>query len=234
MAHGNRLEVVSIPAPRGRSWRLLRRWTSRPGQWLWSWWRRPLFPAPEFEHAAALIRLERYGIEVPRLLALGRRRGRPWQTYSFLLVEPPRDTVPLHYHLRQADIGERRRLLRAAGRLLGRIHQAGYARRGAWGGQGGQGLACVAVRPSTGALVLTGVERFQRASGDADRLGRRDFVKLLRARIPELSASDRLRFALGCLGQRRLTTESRKLLRRVLKAQRRAQGCRAWVERRVV
>jgi hypothetical protein len=224
-AAGHR-EVVSIPAPRGGSWRLVRRWSSRPMAWLTNRWRQRSFPAPEFEQAAALVRLERYGLEVPRLLALGHRPLGLWRRYSFLLLEPPQGTVPLVAYLRHAELSERRRLLGQAGRALARVHEAGY-------GCKGQALNAVAVRPDTGAVVLGSVEPFQRRRGSTQQLTRRDFARLLEAPWPGGSWTDRLRFVLGYFGHEALTPSTRQLLRRLLKAWTRARRRRHRSERRV-
>ena len=44
-----------------------------------AWLSRGKFPAPEFAHAAAIFRLQRFGVAGPRLLAMGHRRLGPWQ-----------------------------------------------------------------------------------------------------------------------------------------------------------
>jgi tRNA A-37 threonylcarbamoyl transferase component Bud32 len=226
----NAVEVSTFGGTNGRSWRLVRHWSHRPVHWLLHLWRREPFPAPEFEHAAAIIRLERYGVEVPRLLALGHRSVRPWRKESFLLVEPPADTAPLFAVLETADLQKRRRLLREAGALWRRIHEAGYA----WGGHI---LTPLATCLTTEHLVLTGVEWLQRKSGTPQRLAWRDFRLLLDAALPHVGATDRLRFALGYFGRERATGETGKLLRRLVKASRRTRRRRAWRswrERRVV
>lgn len=204
----NSVECVEITGSGVAPWKLVRRWTSQPWQWLKSWWLRPLFPAPEFEQAAALIRLERFGVEVPRLLALGHRKLRLWQKYSFLLTEPPAHTIPLLAYLRTATPRTRWNALRDAGRLLRRAHEAGYA----WKDRGFAGWA---VRPATGTLVLTSVDGFQRTSADPQRLARKSLNKLLRESLAEASATDRLRFFLGYHALTDLTNQARRLASRL-------------------
>ncbi len=184
--------VVVAPAPasaRG-TWILQRRWARRPWQWLTSWLRRPAFPAPEFEQAAALIRLERFGVETPRLLALGHRKLRPWRKYSFLLTESPAEVVPLLAFLRTAAPAARFQILRHAGQLLRRLHEAGFILRRLdfkpWG-----------IRPSTGEVVLRSVSELVRSKAAPSRLGRRDLGELMRVASPDFSTTDRMRFFLG-------------------------------------
>jgi tRNA A-37 threonylcarbamoyl transferase component Bud32 len=225
----NAVEVTTVAGTSGRSWRLVRRWSHRPFHWLLRWWRRAPFPAPEFEHAAAIIRLERHGVEAPRLLALGHHSARPWRQESFLLVEPPADTAPLLAVLETAELRKRRRLLREAGALWRRIHEAGYAWRG-------DILTPLAVHLPSERLVLTGVEWLQRRGAAPERLARRDFRRLLDAPLPNLSASDKLCFALGYFGQEQVRGGVGRLLRRLMRAWRGAQrrrAWRAWRERRV-
>lgn len=219
----NRVESVDLAEAGHESWKLVRRWASRPWRWLTSWWRRPFFPAPEFEQAAAIIRLERYGIETPRLLALGHRRVRLWQTYSFLLTEPPARAVPLLRYLDGAAPPQRSQVLREAGRHLRRVHEAGYACQGRHFDQW-------AVRTDTGAVVLTGVDGLRRKPGSADLLARKDLAKLAIA-VPGLSAADRLRFVLGYFGLERLTPSAQRLVRQL--SARRATRRRTARERRV-
>ena len=204
----SQVECQEISAPDDVRWTLVRRWSNRPGRWLWSWWRRPLFPAPEFEQAAAIVRLERFGVEAPRLLALGHRTLRPWQTYSFLLTETPIYLVPLRDYWRQASARERGDVMRQAGRLLRRIHEAGYRwidpRFDAW-----------SVRPETGALVLTRVDVLRRHAGSPDRLARRDLAQLVHASLPGLTAADRLRFFLGYHALEGLTPQAQHFARKL-------------------
>ena len=202
----NGVERIDVPAADHEPWKLVRRWTSRPWRWLISWWRRPMFPAPEFEQAATIIRLERYGIEAPRLLALGHRTLRPWQKYSFLLTQPPAGAVALHAYLATAALAERRRLLREAGRLLRCVHEAGYA----WSGPRG---VVWAVRPETGAVVLTSVDGLRRSTASLERRARRDLARLSRG--ADLSAADRLRFFLGYHASESLTQPMHQLARRL-------------------
>jgi tRNA A-37 threonylcarbamoyl transferase component Bud32 len=113
--------------PGGRRTLLVRRRDGRPLAALWSWLcGRPL-PSPEQRLAGLLFRLQRHEVPAPRVLAMGQRRRRPWQVESFLLTEPAADTVPLTAWLSRPGRrpAARRALLRQAGELLHRLHEAG-------------------------------------------------------------------------------------------------------------
>jgi hypothetical protein len=65
---------------------------------------------------------------LPRVLAMGQRYPRPWHAESFLLTEAAPGQVELTDWLagQTARPDQRRRVLRLAGELLRRLHQAGY------------------------------------------------------------------------------------------------------------
>lgn len=219
----NMVQHQSILTPDGGRCTMTRRWARRPWRWLLSWWRRSPFPAPEFEQAAALVRLERYGIDVPRLLALG-HETLPSHSYSFLLTEAHEDTVPLAAYLREATSPQRWRLLRAAGDVLRRIHEAGYDwKHGsfhAW-----------SVRPQTGVIVITTVEGLRRRGGSPGKLARKTLIKLIGLALPGLNATDKLRFFLGYHRSETLTTTTHRLARQLAVWHARRQH--AVLERRV-
>jgi tRNA A-37 threonylcarbamoyl transferase component Bud32 len=200
-----RVERMEMRTENQASWQLVRRWSDRPWRWLVFWWRKPLFPAPEFAQAASIIRLERYGVEAPRLLALGHRRFKPWQKYSFLLTQPPAGAVALRAYLATAPLAQRRHVLREAGRVLRRVHEAGYA--------DGRQLSAWAVRPETGTVVLTSVDGLRRSPGSLDRLARADLARL--RRTTDLSSADLLRFFLGYHDADKLNRPMHQLARRL-------------------
>jgi len=201
-----RIECTALRTKNQTPWQLVRRWSDRPWRWLAFWWRRPLFPAPEFEQAASIIRLERYGVEAPRLLALGHRRLKPWQNYSFLLTQPPTGAVALRAYLATAPLPQRWYVLREAGRVLRRVHEAGYA-------DGSRQLSAWAVRPESGAVVLTSVDGLRRSPRSPDRLARADLARL--RRTADLSSADFLRFFLGYHDADRLNRPMHQLARRL-------------------
>lgn len=131
---------------------LVRRRTSRFWKWLGSLCRRRTFVSPEFEQAATIFRLERHGIRPPRLLGVGQQFVTPWSTVSFLLTEAPDADLSLTRFLEWAHSRERWQLLEQAGRLLRRLHEAGY-----WA----QSLADWAVQGGT--VVLTSVAGLMRS-----------------------------------------------------------------------
>jgi heptose I phosphotransferase len=114
-------------APGGDPVRLERR---RHG-WLsvarfWSWLRGRSVTAPEQQRAHLLLRLERYRIAVPRVLAMGQRWLGLGRLEAFLLTRPPARTLGLDHWLTRCPRSPRRAdLLRAMGEMLRRLHSAG-------------------------------------------------------------------------------------------------------------
>jgi heptose I phosphotransferase len=108
----------------GRRTLLVRRRSRRPFAALWAWLTGKSPASPERRTAALLYRLQRHGVQVPRVLAMGQRQAVPWRLDSFLLTEPAADSVPLDVWLRRRTRG-RRRVMRDAGALLARLHEAG-------------------------------------------------------------------------------------------------------------
>ena len=118
-----------LPIPGGRRLLLERRrtWNFRPLLGRWS--------SPEQRRSVLLLRLERHGIPVPRILAMG-QRARGGRTDSFLLIEPAARILRLDLWLkRQArrdqgqvrnfhPVAERREVLRQVGDFLARLHLA--------------------------------------------------------------------------------------------------------------
>jgi len=105
---------------------LVRREESRFWSWLWRGVRRRSFSSKELSLAATLFRLQRFGVPVPKLLAVGQEFPAPWQVRSFLLLE--HTSLPSLHDWRQnnADENLERTLLAQSAVLLQRIHEAGY------------------------------------------------------------------------------------------------------------
>jgi len=116
----------NVVLPGGGSAKLIRRQAMRPFRWLWHCLRLRALPSPELELAATVFRLQRFGVALPRVLAVGQHRRRPWQSSSFLLTEEPVALRPLGTWLNQAFDWQRHRTLREVAEQLRRIHQAGY------------------------------------------------------------------------------------------------------------
>jgi heptose I phosphotransferase len=81
--------------------------------------------SPEQRQAEVLLRLERYGVMVPSVLAMGRRAGRFGRLDSLLLIQPIADTVALAEWIGgEWDEGVRRSVLSEVGAVLRRLHEA--------------------------------------------------------------------------------------------------------------
>lgn len=127
------LERTVVLLPAGGRGLLVRRRVERPRGWLWAWLRGRAPLSPERQQADALFRLQRYGVAAPRLLAYGQRQETPWRQESLLLVEMPSNAVSLAGWLAHCDDPAARcRVLGEVGRLLRRIHRAGYYLGPAW------------------------------------------------------------------------------------------------------
>src|SRR2546430_10495484 len=87
---------------------------------------------------STLFRLQRYGIEAPLVLAVGERVAGDTHVDAFLLTRQPAATQPLTNWLiepggQRLTLSERRlrrEVLRQAGALLARLHDAGCYFRG--------------------------------------------------------------------------------------------------------
>jgi tRNA A-37 threonylcarbamoyl transferase component Bud32 len=177
---------------------------------LWSWLRRCPAASPELRRAGLLFRLERYGIRVPRLLAVGQRAVKGWRTDSFLLTEPPPDAVPLREWLtdRAAEFRQRRHVIGEAANLLRRLHTLHCY-------LGGQcRLAVVPSNATAANIVLASIDAVYRLRRSSKRAALRDLATCYR----ELSTgacgrTDGLRFLLGYLGLQRSNPTVKRLIR---------------------
>src|SRR5581483_1638717 len=164
---------------------LVRRRCQQPLAALWAWLRRKPLASPERRQASLLLRLQRHGVPVPRVLAMGQRRDRLGRLESFLLTEPAPDCVPLDVWLRcqqlhpqtRGVVGQRRQVLRDAGALLARLHEAScYLSKDSQG-------CPFAVQLSPGGVphvILDGIEEVRPQRRAARRLARRDVKTLQR------------------------------------------------------
>jgi hypothetical protein len=195
-----RLQVAIAP---GRQAVLVRRSASLIGQASRSWlggWR---LTSPELEQAGTLFRLQRYGLTAPVVLAVGQKRVRPWRSESFLLTEPPADTVGLLDGLARCEVGEgiealarRRRLLRECATVLRQVHDASCylsdcpdeELAAALGVQGQGGAARV---------VLASPDAVRRKRRPGRRLARRDVRRLHALLCRACGRTDALRFVLA-------------------------------------
>jgi hypothetical protein len=197
------LQRQLVTLPDGRRALLVRRRSSRPLHWLQSWLRgRPLV-APEVKQAGTIFRLQRCGIDTPRLLAFGQRLTRPWATDSLMLTEPLDGLVPVGDWLRNASGPAKWHGLRRLADWLRELHEVGcYVARGA---------EAVSLRPGPDGHLTP-------ALGDVAAVRARRRPNVARAwadlrRLSEgvpadlLSGTDRLRFVLRYLGADRLTPQ---------------------------
>jgi tRNA A-37 threonylcarbamoyl transferase component Bud32 len=201
--HGVCVEHRLILLGAGRTGHLVQRW-SRTAAWLPA----GKYPAPELERAAAIFRLQRFGVAGPRLLAMGHRTVTAWQRFSFLLTEPAVGQT-LGTLLRQGTSPVRRqRLLRELGVQLRQMHEAGFTLRSeaepwqTWVVNGEHRLA------------LANVEQVERTT-ESWQLGQRALEQLATPQAAGLvlSRADRLRVLLGYVQRRRLDISTRRLLR---------------------
>jgi tRNA A-37 threonylcarbamoyl transferase component Bud32 len=121
-AHLPFLEEITLP--QDNRLRLTRRWFTPSKLRSLAGIKKTGFPSPEFEQVGALIRLQRFGLRGPRLLAVGHRDLPSGAKYSFLLVEPTEEARPLEEPPELDDDSTFPTLL---GRFLRRVHEAGYA-----------------------------------------------------------------------------------------------------------
>jgi tRNA A-37 threonylcarbamoyl transferase component Bud32 len=192
---------------------LVRRRRDEMARWLWArLWRRHL-TSPEFQQAAMLFRLQRYGVETPRLLAFGQRHSAPWRTESFLLTDVPPSASLTEWLRRPACwTAERKRrwqVIRDAGDLLRRTHEAGC--------HGIDSVAQVGLREGCGVrprVVLQDVSRLTAERDLPPRAKLRDLRRLRRS-LPTgmCSRTDQLRFLMAYASTRQ---SMRELLRQIV------------------
>jgi len=138
--------------------------------------------------AHTLFRLQRFGVTGPRLLAVGASSAR-----VFHLLETP-VSATFGEAIAKTSMAQRGSLLEQAGRLVRRIHEAGYALP-----MGDSWARRLGVVRETGEVVLAIVEPFTRSNGTWQELAP---VELNRQQI-RLSRPEQLRFLAGYLGSRR-------------------------------
>ncbi len=122
---GEALTCREVSLGAGRDAVLVRRRARSFVRSLWDTFRLRPTPSPEERQAALLLRLERYGVLAPRVLAMGCRRGRFGRVDSLLLTEAVvGDEALADWVARAWDDTNRRRVLSDVGRLLRRLHEA--------------------------------------------------------------------------------------------------------------
>jgi hypothetical protein len=175
--------------------------------------RRPT--TPELEQAATLFRLQRHGIALPRLLAVGQRRRQPWQADSFLLTED----MPGHVDLAEwltasSDFGLRRHAVRQLAELCRRLHRTGHYFDSI---VNPRCLFAVGFDNADQAgLALSSAEGLRRSRVARPKWQRHDLQRLAASFSTVSSRTERLRFLLVYLDKRRLDSEARQLVGRIL------------------
>jgi tRNA A-37 threonylcarbamoyl transferase component Bud32 len=215
----NEVRREVVPLDKARPVRLVRRWASRPWAWLLSLIRRRRVVSPELQQAAALFRLERFGVGIPRLLAVGQRPRRLWRLESFLLTEPVQGAMGLRTWLAGEDparispAGRKERwfLFRQLGEVLRRVHEAGYF-------LGRDKADLFAVRQDQSGdftVYLHDVDGLYRQARARRGPAAADLFGLNAELAAQCSRSERLRLLLGYLDLPRLTPAAKDLVRGV-------------------
>jgi len=177
--------------------------------------------APEVRQAGLIFRLQRHGIDTPRLLAFGQRLRFPWRVESFLLTETIQNATSVGQSLANRSPGEggnlftihKRILIRSAGTVLRRIHAAGCRFRGMIE----DGLDLITVSRSEKSVALGRVDNLvvQRGNGLTQLL--RDLIGLRRSLAPIMtSRTDAVRLVRAYLELARLDEDGKRLCRQLL------------------
>jgi tRNA A-37 threonylcarbamoyl transferase component Bud32 len=198
--------TVSLTAE--RTGYLVRRRETRRWRWLWDWLRGKRPETTELKQAGILFRLERYGIALPRLLAMGQRHRRPWHAESFLLTEAVAGRVDLLQWLefQTSEPGQRQRMLRQAGELLRRVHQAGYYFDALM-----NPARAFVVQMNAGnqpEAALASVDGLRRSRAACSEWAREDLDRLRAALSPVCTGEELRRFCMSYLGKRRLDADA--------------------------
>jgi hypothetical protein len=201
---------------------LVRRRQSRLWSWLWHWLRGRSWVSPELEQAATLFRLERYGIPLPRLLAVGQRREKPWQTESFILTEPaPCRTRLMEWlacrkgrRLTRVELRQLRQVLQQAGAVLARIHETGTVLDPSC--KPGLLFDLEINPPQQPRVVLADAEGLCRCRKASSGRALEDLRKIHAGIASLYSKTDALRLLLGYLDLPRLTPAAKKWAEKLL------------------
>jgi len=231
---------VSIGA--GRQAHFVCRREIRPIARIWGWLRRHPPRSHELRHAGILFRLQRYGIPSPRLLAFGQRIFSPWRVDSFVLIEELPDGISLPRWLRERAgvspkfLQQSHRLIREAGMLLRRIHEAGcYLSTETPGND----AITFQVRQREGEDPAVFLDPRQPLHTRRRRQGRQalDDIAAVLAQIsgPRASQANQLRFLLGYLRAGRLSPAMKRFVRLLLHRHHAVRPARfSWIPRRLL
>ncbi len=221
---------VTLPVVPPRQARLVRRQVHRP---LWRLWRllggTPAV-SPEVRQAGTLVRLERYGIRVPRLLAYGQHANQMGHTEALLLTEDLKECTPLPAWLECAPLRSsavRRRLLHEAGNVMRRMHAAAcYFARDSQ--RLASALSVQMLPDGSERIVLANAAVVRRRQRHSARHAGQDLAALLGTFDVVCSRTDILRFLLAYLDQPHLNRKCRSLIRRIRRLQPRVPRSIPW------
>ncbi|MBI3823018.1 MAG: hypothetical protein HY289_10125, partial [Planctomycetes bacterium] len=147
--------------------------------------------------AHTLFRLQRFGVPAPRLFAVGLA-----ETHVFLIaIAAP--TTPLSEAIAKAPQPMRSRLLRQAGHIVRRIHEAGYNLP-----NGDTWERRLGVASTTGEVVLTNLEPLVRGNASWQDVAPGEFNR----QAFRLSRTEQLRFLQGYLQRKRSKATERQAL----------------------
>jgi tRNA A-37 threonylcarbamoyl transferase component Bud32 len=220
----------SVYLPGGGQGLLVRRRVQQPLRWFWAWLRRRPLTSPELEQAGTLFRLQRYGIEAPRLLAVGQRRGAQGRTESFLLTEPPTDTVCLTTWWDDSShpLRDRWSVIRQTAVVLRRMHEAACYCNSGFDPTKADSLQVQSRPRERPAVVLGSVDAVARRRHSKQALVHR-YLLALRKRFTARGShqTDELRFVLAYLGGSGLTPAAKHQIRHLARALRPAAARRS-------
>jgi tRNA A-37 threonylcarbamoyl transferase component Bud32 len=207
------LSRSTVPLPNSRLAHLVTRAANLPWQWLWSGVSRRQLVAPELESMKVLFRLQRYGVAMPRLLAAGQRRVKPWRIQSFLLTEPIQESTSLPRFLSKARASLKRGALRKAAQVIRQMHQANCYFSADRHDTIGELLGVQ--QPMK--VALTSVQGVEQCHHRHPARAQRDLAALARALGGHCTQTDLLRGLLAYIDQPRLTPATRHFARNVLR-----------------
>jgi tRNA A-37 threonylcarbamoyl transferase component Bud32 len=209
---------TNVQTAPGREATMMLRGGSALASAFWGWIRGRRPTSPELQCAALTFRLERFGVSVPKVLAVGQRHQFPGTSASFLLTESEQPGPALEDWLvdplKQGPACEglraRREIIRQAGRLMRRIHEAGC--RVHWSED--RVFVVHADRNRVPRVRLARVQCVEAMRKDSHRDAITD-VKRLQGRlaIADASRTDLLRFLLAYLDEEHLPESARRRTR---------------------
>jgi hypothetical protein len=156
-------------------------------------------------------------VRTPRVLAFGQNLRRPWQMESFLLLEDQSGGISLAQWLGDnanghwtAELKRRWRVLRQAGTMLRRMHDACC-----YLPERLDGSLQVDMKSALGpVLALSDLERVLKRRKPSRTLAKHNLIALARnLGLARLSRTDWLRLVLSYAGQKHLTAATKKLAR---------------------